>query len=217
MNAILLVAVVAFMRPGVALMGLIWLMGGGNPLHAASAGATCVAAPHADARGTGRPDGDAGLAQAGAQFCDRDVLGLVVSLFILAILNCSRTPKSEAYIQLSHALSRSSYTLYLVHMPFLVLLAAWIGEARRHPVREVFWRVQASFCWSCCTRNSCGSPLRNAPIPSAQGSSRLSFGLSALKSENLLTLEQTGRPNAYSALPEVGVNVKARPRGEQQN
>lgn len=39
----------------------------------------------------------------------------------------------SAYNWTADALSRSSYTLYRVHVPFLVFLNAWIGQARWIP------------------------------------------------------------------------------------
>ena len=61
------------------------------------------------------------------------VLGLVVTALVYAILSCSRTPLPWLYNWTSHALSRSSYTLYLVHVPLLVFLTAWIAQARWIP------------------------------------------------------------------------------------
>ena len=39
----------------------------------------------------------------------------------------------KAYNWTAHALSRSSYTLYLVHVPLLVFIAAWMAHARQLP------------------------------------------------------------------------------------
>jgi peptidoglycan/LPS O-acetylase OafA/YrhL len=126
-NAVLLIAVVVFMRPSVALMGLIWLMG--VAIHYT---------PHLPAEHVLRRRMliFAALIALGAAllWCKLTlnpagdyVLGLVVSGLILVVLSCSRTPMPRFYQWTSHAVSRSSYTLYLVHVPLLVLLAAWIG------------------------------------------------------------------------------------------
>ncbi len=126
-NVVLLVAVVVFMRPPIALMGLIWLMG--VAIHYAPrlpadhvllrrmlicSAVIALGAALLWCKVTLNPAGDY-------------VLGLVVSGLIIVVLSCSRTPMPRFYQWTSHAVSRSSYTLYLVHVPLLVLLAAWIG------------------------------------------------------------------------------------------
>jgi peptidoglycan/LPS O-acetylase OafA/YrhL len=73
------------------------------------------------------------------------VLGAVVGGLIYAILCCSHTPAPRAYRWASHALSRSSYTLYLVHVPFIVFVAAWIGRIRLPPSWDQFSLTAAVF------------------------------------------------------------------------
>src|SRR5579862_2744966 len=133
LNFALCVAVVVFMRPSIALLGLIWLMG--VAIHylphlpaenvlvrrglMAAAVVVCFGAL-AWARQSRNPVADY-------------VLGLVVTGLIWVVLSCALTPMPKAYNWTSHALSRSSYTLYLVHVPALVFIAAWVGEARWIP------------------------------------------------------------------------------------
>jgi peptidoglycan/LPS O-acetylase OafA/YrhL len=132
----LLVAVVAFMRPPIALLGLIWLMGvaihylpqlpADNVLVRRLlmlVAAIILGAALAWCKLTHNPVADY-------------VLGLVVSAFIFVVLSCSRTPMPGVYNWTSHAISRSSYTLYLVHVPLLVFLAAYIGSARWIPTPQ---------------------------------------------------------------------------------
>jgi peptidoglycan/LPS O-acetylase OafA/YrhL len=61
------------------------------------------------------------------------VLGAVVSVLIYAILSCSEDRLSPIYTYLAQHTARSSYTLYLVHVPALVFLTAWIGQQRWQP------------------------------------------------------------------------------------
>ena len=133
LNAVLLIAVVAFMRPPIAMLGLIWLMG--VAIH-------YVPQLPADNVPLRRTLMVAAGVILGAALCwcklthnllADYVLGLVVSAFIFVVLSCSRTPMPKAYNWTSHAMSRSSYTLYLVHVPLLVFLAAYISESRWTP------------------------------------------------------------------------------------
>ena len=132
-NVVLLIAVVAFMRPPIALLGIIWLMGvaihylphlpAENALVrrlVMLAAVFACAATLAWCKETRNPSADY-------------VLGIMVSVLIYVVLSCSRTPMPKAYNLTSHALSRSSYTLYLVHVPLLVFIAAWIAGVRRIP------------------------------------------------------------------------------------
>ena len=48
-------------------------------------------------------------------------------LFFLYCLLIQSTPVSTRYSKFSHGLASSSYTLYVVHVPFLVFISVWIG------------------------------------------------------------------------------------------
>ncbi len=133
LHAALLAGVIAFMRPPMALMGLIWLMGVAihylPPLPAANvvgrravmlAAILVFCASLTWCKQTHSPLADY-------------VLGVVVTALIYVVLSCSRTAMPKAYNWTAHALSRSSYTLYLVHVPLLVFIAAWIAQAREVP------------------------------------------------------------------------------------
>ena len=133
LNVLLLIAILAFVHPQIALMGLIWLMGVaihylpplpiGIPFvlrWSIPAAVLVCAATLIWCKGT--------------RFTLADyILGIAVSGLIYAVLSCSRTSMPIAYNWTADALSRSSYTLYLVHVPFLVFLNAWIGRARWIP------------------------------------------------------------------------------------
>jgi len=132
-NGALLVVVVLFIRPPIALLGLTWLMGVAihylpqlpadnvylRRLSMIGAALGCFVAL-AWCKQTHNP---------GADY----ILGAVVAGLIYIVLSCSRTPMPKAYKSTAHVLSRSSYTLYLVHVPLLVILAALIAEARWLP------------------------------------------------------------------------------------
>lgn len=133
LNALLLIGVIAFVRPPIALMGLIWLMG--VAVHYLPR----LPANNVPVR---RMFMVAGVLACGAAlawckqtrfFAADYILGLVVTALIHIVLSCARTPMPRVYNSTAQFLSRSSYTLYLVHVPLLVLLAAWIGQARWIP------------------------------------------------------------------------------------
>ena len=132
----LLVVLVLFVGRSIALLGLIWLMGVGihylPPLRIErpfARRAVVVLALIAFAgmlawtKSTYTPSGDW-------------LLGVVTTGLIYVVLSCSRTPAPRAYKWTAHALSRSSYTLYLVHIPFVVFLVTWVGRIRLAPDRN---------------------------------------------------------------------------------
>jgi peptidoglycan/LPS O-acetylase OafA/YrhL len=132
-NVLLLLATVVFMRPAIAFMGLIWLMG--VAIH-------YLPQPRSASSVVRRLLMTAAIAACGGTlvWCKgtrnpiRDyVLGLAVTGLIYIVLACSRTPMPKAYNWTSHAVSRSSYTLYLVHVPLLVFIAAWMARERQVP------------------------------------------------------------------------------------
>jgi peptidoglycan/LPS O-acetylase OafA/YrhL len=131
-----LVVLVLFVGRSIALLGLIWLMGVGihylPPLrieHPFARRAIVVLALAAFA-GTLVWTKSAHVASGDW------LLGVVVTGLIYVVLCCSRTPAPRAYRWTAHALSRSSYTLYLVHIPFVVFLVTWVGRIRLAPDRN---------------------------------------------------------------------------------
>jgi peptidoglycan/LPS O-acetylase OafA/YrhL len=52
------------------------------------------------------------------------VLGLVVSLLIWVTLQFALLPLNVLYVRIAHRAARSSYTLYLIHLPMLIFLKA---------------------------------------------------------------------------------------------
>jgi peptidoglycan/LPS O-acetylase OafA/YrhL len=142
LNLLLLAAIVVFVRPAIALLGLIWLMG--VAIHYL---------PHLPADNAilrrllillaiGASLGTLVWCKQYHSSSSDYVLGLVITLLIYILLSCSRTPMPRSYNWTAHALSRSSYTLYLVHVPLLVFLAALlstrIGPSRWAPTPTSF-------------------------------------------------------------------------------
>ena len=128
-----LFAVLLFVRSKIAAMGLIWLMGvaihwlpaapGLNPARRRAG----LAAAFALTVGC-----LAWCKQAHSPFSDY-VLGVAIMLLVYSILHwvtVSPTGWVRTMIQYS---AKSSYTLYLVHLPPLILLAACIGQPRWEP------------------------------------------------------------------------------------
>lgn len=126
-------AVLIFIGPKISFMGLIWLMGvalhwlpavhgSGKPMRftVLVIAATLTVACLAWCKG------------AKSRLADY-VLGVVVGLLLYCILHFAEAAPSgwiRTAIQYS---AKSSYTLYLVHLPLLVLITAWIGELRWRP------------------------------------------------------------------------------------
>ena len=144
-NMALLVAVAAFMRPAIALLGIIWLMGvaihylprlpAGNVLVRRLLMLTAVlvcCATLAWCKGTHTLVADY-------------VLGVAFLGLIYVVLSCSYTPMPKLYNWTAHVLSRSSYTLYLVHLPLLVFIVAWMSRARQFPNASLALQAGAIF------------------------------------------------------------------------
>ncbi len=111
LNGVLLAAVVLFMRPSIALLGLSWLMGVAihyvpylpaenvffRRLMMLAALLACFAT--------------LALGKKTQSLQSDYILGIAFMVLIYVILSCSRTPMPKAYNWTSHTLSRSSYTL----------------------------------------------------------------------------------------------------------
>ena len=130
----ILIVVILFVKPPIALLGLVWLMGvaihylpripAANPFLRRILVVTALFLFAVSL---------AWCKRAGAVYSDL-VLGAVVTLLIYIVLGCSRTPMPEAYNRTARRISHSSYTLYLVHLPLVVLIAA-ITETVFHQQR----------------------------------------------------------------------------------
>lgn len=141
----LLIAVLLFVKSQIALLGLVWLMGvaihylprikADNPFLRRSLmlGALVLFALTL-----------AWCKRFDASYSDY-VLGIVVMLLIYVVLGCSRTPMPHTYDRLAKRISHSSYTLYLVHLPMVVFIAA-ITETVFHQQR---WLPNASHLFIC--------------------------------------------------------------------
>lgn len=61
------------------------------------------------------------------------VLATMVALFIWVILHCAKGTLPHAYVRVARRSARSSYTLYLVHLPLLILIKAIVHLPRNLP------------------------------------------------------------------------------------
>ena len=61
------------------------------------------------------------------------VLGIVVGLLMYCILHFAEVAPSGRIRTAIQYSAKSSYTLYLVHLPLLILITAWVGEPRWQP------------------------------------------------------------------------------------
>jgi peptidoglycan/LPS O-acetylase OafA/YrhL len=61
------------------------------------------------------------------------ILGLVVTFLIWVMLHCATARLPAVYVRVAHLAARSSYTLYLVHMPMLIFLKASLHLPRALP------------------------------------------------------------------------------------
>lgn len=61
------------------------------------------------------------------------LLGVIVTLLIWVTLHCATAPLPSVYVAVARRASRSSYTLYLVHLPLLILLKASLHIPRSFP------------------------------------------------------------------------------------
>jgi peptidoglycan/LPS O-acetylase OafA/YrhL len=69
-------------------------------------------------------------------------VGLTFSVFLLAVLQLStKMTVSQTYSQVAHLLARFSYSLYVLHFPFLFFLRAWLvpGERWQPDGRHLFY------------------------------------------------------------------------------
>jgi len=170
LNGVLLVAVVLFMRPSIASLGLTWLMGVAIhyvpylPTENVFFKRLMMIAAVLVCGGT-----LAWCKQTRNHIADY-VLGIAVTLLIYVVLNCSRTPQPKPYQWTSHVLSRSSYTLYLVHVPFLVLIAACITQTRWTPTPAHVLEGCGIFAAVMMYAQLVWSSLRSAPTPFAPAS-----------------------------------------------
>ena len=60
-------------------------------------------------------------------------LALAVTVFIWTLLHCTAAPGLKLFVQISQHSARSAYTLYLVHLPVLVFLKAWLHLPQAYP------------------------------------------------------------------------------------
>jgi peptidoglycan/LPS O-acetylase OafA/YrhL len=61
------------------------------------------------------------------------LLGLAVTFLIWVTLHCAVEPLPTVYVRVAQRLARSSYTLYLVHIPLLIFIRALLDLPRTEP------------------------------------------------------------------------------------
>jgi peptidoglycan/LPS O-acetylase OafA/YrhL len=66
------------------------------------------------------------------------ILGVAVTFLIWMTLHCATAPLPSAYVRTAQRAARSSYTLYLVHLPLVVFLKASLHIERAVPGWHIF-------------------------------------------------------------------------------
>jgi peptidoglycan/LPS O-acetylase OafA/YrhL len=133
MNGVLLIAAVIFMGRYAALSGLAWLMGVGihylPPLPVKRSIVRWALISGAIVAGGVAAEWFRQTRSIGAD----SLMGCAVTGVIYVLVHSSRQHLPATYVWTARLLSRSSYTLYLVHLPLLVFLAGWIAPVRWVP------------------------------------------------------------------------------------
>ena len=71
-------------------------------------------------------------------------VGIASTVFILVVLRNSARSRSGLYSRAAHGLAGFSYTLYLVHLPALIFVSAWLVPGRRwHPDAVAIAKIAA--------------------------------------------------------------------------
>jgi peptidoglycan/LPS O-acetylase OafA/YrhL len=66
------------------------------------------------------------------------LLSPVITLLIWVLIHCARSPMPSGYVWLARSSARSSYTLYLIHLPALIFLKALWQMPRAAPAGRLF-------------------------------------------------------------------------------
>jgi peptidoglycan/LPS O-acetylase OafA/YrhL len=107
------------------------------------------------------------------------VLGLAVMLLIWVTLNCATSPLPALYVRAAQRAARSSYTLYLVHLPLLIFLKASLHIPRALPGWHTFMvsgavlvviLLYSQLVYQMCEKNT--DKVRNLISSRVLGSSR---------------------------------------------
>jgi peptidoglycan/LPS O-acetylase OafA/YrhL len=75
------------------------------------------------------------------------LLGLTVVFFIWVLLHCATSPLPSLYVKVAQRSARSSYTLYLVHLPLLCFLKATLHLPRTAPNWHMILVSSALLAW----------------------------------------------------------------------
>ena len=133
-----LVAWCWFVGPKITLMGIPWLMGAmiaylpPFPFRGAWARRLAIAT------GLALAGGAMVLGKLRNDLVSSLVLGVAVTLLIWVTLHCATAPLPPGYIRVAQRAARSSYTLYLVHLPLVILLKATLHLPRALPGWHMF-------------------------------------------------------------------------------
>jgi peptidoglycan/LPS O-acetylase OafA/YrhL len=122
-----------FVGPTIALLGATWLMGSLipylPPLPARGPWMRVIAVVTALALLTFGLAFAKSLPGLGSDLA----LGVIVMLLIWVMIHCATAPVPAGYTWIAQRSARSSYTLYLVHVPALLFLKAWFQLPRAVP------------------------------------------------------------------------------------
>ena len=126
-------AVLLFVGKTVALLGLIWLMGVMVHLLPAVSPASRTRSRMLLFAIVSLTVATLVLGKLWHSLTSDFILGAVVAALIYLVQTCSKINPMQTYARLARHGARSSYTLYLVHVPAVVFVTAWIGEPRWQP------------------------------------------------------------------------------------
>jgi peptidoglycan/LPS O-acetylase OafA/YrhL len=128
-----LTMIVLFVGPAISLLGLIWLMGAVIHFLPSMRIERPFLRRLLPVLAVGACAGTLAWCKYSRFNLNFYLLGAVVTGMIYVFLSCSHAAVSRSYQWTAHALSRSSYTLYLVHLPFVIFLVSWVGRIRLAP------------------------------------------------------------------------------------
>lgn len=128
-----LVALGWFVGPNIALLGVAWLMGALIPYLPTIPSKSHWWRRMAIAAVMALFGGAIVFAALHKSVGNERLLGVVVALLIWAILNCATGPLPPRYVWLDKRGARSSYTLYLTHVPMLIFIKASLHLPQAYP------------------------------------------------------------------------------------
>lgn len=131
LHLVLFVAVLLLVKPQIALLGFVWLMGVWIPYLPRIPAANTVLRRTLMFFALAVLAGTLAWCKVAHWRWSDYVLGVAVTFLIYIVRHCSAAHVSGLYARVARQISGSSYTLYLTHLPMLVLFAA-LFETRFH-------------------------------------------------------------------------------------